>query len=74
VQVVQDLENDLQLWFQRKGVDWVLLRPDRFVAAAGTRDDAVRQLHRFCDQVLPQMATNPGAAMAPPSGEVIAVA
>lgn len=74
VQVVQDLENDLQLWFQRKGVDWVLLRPDRFVAAAGSRDDAVRQLHTFCDQVLPQIATNPGTAMAPAFGEVIAVA
>lgn len=53
VTVVQDLENELQLWFQKKSVDWVLLRPDRFVAAAGQAADAPAQLRRFCDLVLP---------------------
>ena len=53
VQVIQDMENDLQLWFQKKNVDWVVLRPDRFVAAAGLAKDATAQLQKFCNAVLP---------------------
>ena len=66
--VMQDVENGLQLWFQAKGVDWVLLRPDRFVAAAGQADDALDQLSRFCQAVLPQtersVATSPSNTFA----------
>lgn len=50
--LIQDLENTLHFWFQGKGVDWVLIRPDRFVAAVGRVDDAVRELSGFCDAVL----------------------
>lgn len=53
VSVVQDLENSLHFWFQNKRVDWVLLRPDRFVAAAGLASDAPEQIQRFCSDVLP---------------------
>ena len=56
--VVQDLENDLHHWFRSKGVDWVLIRPDRFVAALGLSGDAVDQLLRFCNFVLPTEATS----------------
>ena len=56
--VVQDLENDLHHWFRSKGVDWVLIRPDRFVAAVGLSGDAVDQLLRFCNFVLPTEATS----------------
>ena len=51
--VVQDLENELHHWFRAKGVDWVLIRPDRFIAAVGLSTDAVGQLQSFCDLVLP---------------------
>ncbi len=54
VQVIEDAENALQLWFQSKAVDWVLIRPDRYVAAAGKAGDAAAQLSRFCQQVLPE--------------------
>lgn len=60
--LLQDTENALQLWFQGKGVDWVLLRPDRFVAATGAQGDALRLLSAFCDAVLP-----PAGAVATPS-------
>lgn len=56
--VVQDLENDLHHWFRSKGVDWVLIRPDRFVAAVGLSGDAVDQLLRFCNFALPTEATS----------------
>lgn len=54
--VVEDLENSLQLWFQSKKVDWVLIRPDRFVAAAGQAEDMVSTLTQFCDLMLPKNA------------------
>lgn len=54
--VIQDLENSLQLWFMNKGVDWVLIRPDRFVAAVGRLEDAQSQLSKFLDMALPQTA------------------
>lgn len=56
--VVQDLENDLHHWFRSKGVDWVLIRPDRFVAAVGLSGDAVDQILRFCNFALPTEATS----------------
>lgn len=53
---IEDVENTLHFWFQDRGVDWVLIRPDRFVAAAGRRGDAVAQLAAFCQAVLPPLA------------------
>lgn len=53
LQVIEDVENALQLWFQSKAVDWVLIRPDRYVAAAGKFQDANTQLQQFCQQLLP---------------------
>lgn len=50
--VIQDVENSLGLWFQRTGVDWVLIRPDRFIAAVGAASDAVPELTAFCGDVL----------------------
>ncbi|MYN14424.1 bifunctional 3-(3-hydroxy-phenyl)propionate/3-hydroxycinnamic acid hydroxylase [Pusillimonas sp. TS35] len=38
VRVVEDAENALHFWFQKAGVDWVLIRPDRYVAAMGARE------------------------------------
>jgi 3-(3-hydroxy-phenyl)propionate hydroxylase len=51
--LLQDNENALNAWFVQARVDWVLLRPDRFVAAAGASTDAVAVLERFCAMVLP---------------------
>jgi len=51
--VVQDVENTLHFWFQGKGIDWVLLRPDRFIAAVGTKADAVHELLAVCEGWLP---------------------
>ena len=55
--VIEDVENTLHFWFQAKGVDWVLIRPDRFIAAAGKVGDAVPQLSAFCEAVLPPAAS-----------------
>ena len=52
-EIVQDLENSLHFWFQDKKVDWILIRPDRFVAAAGKSEDALAQLAKFCNYILP---------------------
>ena len=51
--LIQDLENTLHFWFQGKDIDWVLIRPDRFVAAVGTADNATQELWQFCTSVLP---------------------
>lgn len=63
--VIEDVENALHFWFQGKAVDWVLIRPDRFVAAVGSAADAVSQLGRFCDAVLPPAAAIPLGTAAP---------
>ena len=55
---LQDLDNTLHFWFQKHQVDWVLVRPDRFVAAAGQAGNAVEQLSEFCASVL-QEARSP---------------
>lgn len=52
--IVQDVENSLQLWFQDKNIDWVLIRPDRFVAAAGQSGNLISTLNQFCAMVLPK--------------------
>lgn len=51
--VIQDVENALHQWFQARAIDWVLLRPDHFIAAVGTHTDAIAQLQALCDTVLP---------------------
>lgn len=65
--LIQDLENTLHFWFQSKGVDWVLIRPDRFVAAVGRTGEAVGELSAFCDTMLPPVAqpTAPRSASTP---------
>lgn len=54
--LVEDAENALQPWFQAHGADWVLLRPDRYVAAMGTRADAAQRLQALCAAWLPPAA------------------
>lgn len=61
--VIQDVENSLHAWFSSRSIDWVLLRPDRFVAAVGRVDDAAATLEAFCADVLP--AAPSGDAQAP---------
>ncbi|WP_027476675.1 bifunctional 3-(3-hydroxy-phenyl)propionate/3-hydroxycinnamic acid hydroxylase [Curvibacter gracilis] len=52
VNLIQDTDNLLNAWFQARGVDWVLIRPDRFVAAAGLAASAPEQLTEFCRTVV----------------------
>lgn len=59
--VIEDVENTLHFWYQAKDVDWVLIRPDRFIAAAGKLDDAVPQLSTFCEFALPPSTSLQGA-------------
>ena len=54
VQAVEDHENALHFWFQKTGADWVLLRPDRYVAAIGRADDLERSIDAFCRQFVPE--------------------
>lgn len=72
--VVQDVENDLHLWFQSRGVEWVLVRPDRFVASVGTAADALERLARFCDLALPDAAAARAALPTRPSAQEVATA
>lgn len=62
---IEDVDNTLHFWFQGRDVDWVLIRPDRFIAAAGKSANALHQLSRFCDTVLPGLAAPPAAPSAP---------
>lgn len=62
---IQDVENQLHFWFQGRAVDWVLLRPDRFVAAAGPAASAEAQTAMFCETVLTPRGT-PSVHEAPP--------
>lgn len=57
--ILQDHENTLNGWFAAAGVDWVLLRPDRFVAAAGRSADAQAALARFCQHTLAPSGASP---------------
>ncbi|MFM8770070.1 MAG: bifunctional 3-(3-hydroxy-phenyl)propionate/3-hydroxycinnamic acid hydroxylase [Rubrivivax sp.] len=59
--LIEDVENGLHLWFSASGADWVLIRPDRVVAALGTGETLARDLAAFCAQWL---APRPGAAAA----------
>lgn len=53
VALIEDTENALNLWFRAAGVDWVLIRPDRYIAAMGKRADADASLRRFVDRFVP---------------------
>jgi 3-(3-hydroxy-phenyl)propionate hydroxylase len=50
IEIVEDCENALHFWFQRTGADWVLLRPDRYVAALGTAQELQTSLETFCER------------------------
>lgn len=56
--VVEDFENALHGWFTQTGADWVLIRPDRYVAALGSAQDMNDMLSRFVDQ----FAAQPGSS------------
>lgn len=70
--LIEDTENALNLWFRAAGVDWVLIRPDRYVAAMGQRADADHALNRFIDRFVPgalapvqtDLPVSPSAAIA----------
>jgi 3-(3-hydroxy-phenyl)propionate hydroxylase len=45
--VLEDSENQLRQWFEANEFDHVVLRPDRYVAAAATHDDLSEQVQRL---------------------------
>ena len=57
--LVEDVENGLHLWFSASGADWVLIRPDRMVAALGSAQTLERDLAAFCAQWLPPAVGDP---------------
>ncbi|MBP2328205.1 3-(3-hydroxy-phenyl)propionate hydroxylase [Kibdelosporangium banguiense] len=48
--VVEDVHNELRTWFQARGRNAVLVRPDRYVAAMSTVDDFAPALTRLADR------------------------
>jgi 3-(3-hydroxy-phenyl)propionate hydroxylase len=64
--LVEDVENGLHLWFNACGADWVLIRPDRMVAALGSAQTLVRDLSAFCAQWVPpaEAGSAPGERLA----------
>lgn len=68
--VLQDTENALHFWFQRTRADWVLVRPDRYVAALGRREDAADALGRYAARFVPgaaQATSQPAAQASSPA-------
>ncbi|MDF1747951.1 MAG: FAD-dependent monooxygenase [Alphaproteobacteria bacterium] len=52
--LIEDYTYDLQLWFNRTDSDWVLIRPDRYVAAVGkfdTLDSTIQSFHAIFSPV-----------------------
>lgn len=47
--VVEDCDNHLRQWFESRNVDYVVLRPDRYVATAATHSEFARQVERLVD-------------------------
>jgi 3-(3-hydroxy-phenyl)propionate hydroxylase len=47
--VLEDADNHLRQWFESRKVDFVVLRPDRYVATVATHADLRQQLDRFLD-------------------------
>jgi len=67
--LLEDTENALHRWFAAAGADWVLLRPDRYVAAAGAGADMAAALTRFAAAFLPAAPARP---VAEPALEAVA--
>lgn len=51
--LLEDAENELNRWFAQANVQWVLIRPDRYVAAAGRQSDGAIALGRFIERFVP---------------------
>ena len=62
--VLEDSDNQLRQWFEATKVDYVVLRPDRYVATAATDSDLSRQVRRLLD--LTRTASKPVST--PPQG------
>lgn len=56
--VLEDRENHLRQWFEDTGSDYVVLRPDRYIAAAATRFDVGPRMSELLALVGP-LATPP---------------
>lgn len=56
VTLVEDFENALHVWFSRSGADWVLIRPDRYVATLGQAAELDDRLALFASTFLPDTA------------------
>jgi 3-(3-hydroxy-phenyl)propionate hydroxylase len=59
IEIVEDVENALHLWFNACGADWVLLRPDRVVAAVGRAESLENDLRTFCGRWLAPASAPP---------------
>lgn len=53
VALIGDFENALHFWFGKTGADWVLIRPDRYVAAVGHANELDDVLTRFVETFVP---------------------
>lgn len=47
--VLEDCDAHLRQWFESRNVDYVVLRPDRYIAAAATRSDLAGQVKRLVE-------------------------
>ncbi|VCU71014.1 3-(3-hydroxy-phenyl)propionate/3-hydroxycinnamic acid hydroxylase [Pigmentiphaga humi] len=65
--LLEDTENALHRWLAAAHADWVLLRPDRYVAAAGRRADMIAALERFVAAFVPQAGAARAAEARVPS-------
>jgi 3-(3-hydroxy-phenyl)propionate hydroxylase len=45
--LIEDYTYDLQIWFNQTDTDWVLVRPDRYIAALGKFDDLEKTIQSF---------------------------
>jgi 3-(3-hydroxy-phenyl)propionate hydroxylase len=57
--VLEDCDNDLRQWFESRSVDYVVLRPDRYVAAAATHSDFADQVTRLVELARSGTLTTP---------------
>ncbi len=63
VSLLEDTENALHFWFQGAQADWVLIRPDRYVAAIGRSADAPERLQQFVRTFVPAPSSATRGAM-----------
>lgn len=61
--LLEDTENALHRWFAAAGAEWVLLRPDRYVAAAGAGAGMAPALERFTAAFLPAVPSRAAASV-----------